>query len=290
METEIKKWKILQIEPEEYILLSSENNIQKIKGKNSRAIIDVLDAMQSNSNIIEAKNKLLTSYEEDFINDVIEWLEYNKFIIKSESKSLKKINIIGEFSKNEDFLLDFLKNLPVGIIVNKVFNLSKSTDIFIDKDDNVITLLVAPFWYNKENIKKISKLIIETKTDFLHVEIFNNGIALGPLMNSSKGTVCLNCIEKRKIFNFSNPTLILENIIKKDVVSFNELNVLELGNFKLNKAFIYNELEKIILNDNKSLYNKSVFIDYNKYENNFFKVIKTPDCEICNSNVIYNPL
>lgn len=282
------KWKIFQTDKLEYILLSSGNNSQKIKGNNASEIVDVLNEIQSNDSFQFAEKRLKQKYEDEFINNVLEWLEFNRFIKRENTTQVHNINIIGEFSADETLLKDFINNLPSGINVNHYVNLSKTKHIEVLEGQT--TLLIAPFWHNEKNILAISELIIDSKDDFLYVELYNNGLTLGPLLNSSKGTACLNCIEKRKLFNSSNPTLILENIINKEMLNENILNAFEIGNFTYNKIFIYNELEKILFNKNKSLYSKSLFMDLHKYENNEIKVLKTPNCQICNPHTIYNPL
>ncbi len=282
------KWKIFQTDKLEYILLSSGNNSQKIKGNNASEIVDVLNEIQSNDSFQHAEKRLKEKYEEEFISNVLEWLEFNRFIKIEQTSKVHNINVIGEFSEDETLIKDFINNLPSGINVNHYVNLSKTKNIEILEGQT--TLLIAPFWHNEKNILAISELIIDSKDDFFYVELYNNGLTLGPLLNSSKGTACLNCIEKRKLFNSSNPTLILENIINREMLNENVLNVFEIGNFAYNKIFIYNELEKILFNKNKALYNKSLFMDLHKYENNEIKVLKTPNCQICNPQIIYNPL
>lgn len=282
------KWKIFQTDKLEYILLSSGCNSQKIKGNNASEIVDVLSEIQSSDCFQKSYNKLKERYDHELIVNILEWLEYNKFIKKSNATAVHNINIIGEFSEDETLLKDFIQNLPLGISVNNYVNLSKSPEIKIEKGQ--MTLLVAPFWYNEKNIIAISELIKDSQDDFLYIELYNNGLTLGPLLNSVKGTACLNCIEKRKLFNSSKPALILENIINKEMLQENILNVLEIGNFEYNKVFIYNELEKILLKANKSSYNKSLFLDLFKYENYEFMVLKAPNCQVCNPYTIYNPL
>ncbi|MGQ7854393.1 hypothetical protein ACUN24_09100 [Pedobacter sp. WC2501] len=283
-----EKWKIFQTEELEYILLSSGFNSQKIKGNNAPGIVEILSEIQSNHSFQEAKLKLKTKYDDEFIENVLEWLEYNKFIDNIRTKEIVYINIIGEFSDQEESIIDFINNLPDGIEVNHYVNLSETKNITIKEGQT--TLLIAPFWHNQETIIAISELMMESEDDFFYVELYNNGLALGPLLNSSKGTACLNCIEKRKIFNSSNPALILENIINKGIKNENLVNVLQIGHSKTNNVLIYNELEKILLKQNKSAYNKSIFIDLDKYENSQFRIIKAPNCEVCNPKIIYNPL
>lgn len=283
-----EKWKIFQTAMFEYILLSNGKNSQKIKGNNATEIVDVLNELQVNKSFQSAEIELRKKYNIDFIENVIEWLEFNHFLKRVDDNVSKNINLVGEFSDDEELLADFIANLPIGITVNNYVNLSKTQNVELIEGQT--TLLIAPFWYNEKNIIKISELMINSEDDFFYIELYGNGLTIGPLLNGSKGTACLNCIEKRKLFNSSNPSLILENIINKDVINENTVNVLEIGHYSFNKTFIYNELEKILLNNNKSLYNKSLFMDFNKYENHEFKVIKTPNCVVCNPQTIFNPL
>jgi hypothetical protein len=283
-----EKWKIFQTDEFEYILLFNGKNSQKIKGKNSTGIVDVLNELQISDSFQKAEIELKKKFDVEFINNVIEWLEFNHFIKHENDNVVKNINLVGEFSEDEKLLSDFIANLPTGIIVNNYINLSKTKKIELIKGQT--TLLIAPFWYNEKNIIKISELMVNSKDDFFYIELYGNGLTIGPLLNSSKGTACLNCIEKRKLFNSSNPTLIVENIINKEIINENIVNVFEIGHYSFNKTFIYNELVKILLNNNKSLYNKSLFMDFNKYENHEFKVIKTPNCRVCNPQTIFNPL
>lgn len=282
------KWKIFQTDQLEYILLSNGNNSQKIKGNNAIQIVDVIDEIQNSSSHTDAKANLKTRYDENTVTNIFEWLSFNKFLNDDKQTGQVGLNIIGEFSNDEKLLRNFINTLPTELSVKSYVNLSKTNKVEIIK--GFPTLLIAPFWHKQENINTIAKLMVESGDDFLYVELYNNGVSLGPLLNSSKGTACLSCIEKRKLFNTSNPTLILENIIDKNILTENKLSVFEIGHFDSNKIFIYNELKKLICEKNKSMYSKSVFIDLNKYENSQFRVIKTPNCEMCNPQIIYNPL
>jgi len=283
-----EKWKIFQTDKFEYILLASGKNSQKIKGKNATEIVDVLNELQIKDSFQEAIIELKKKFDVEFINNIIEWLEFNNFVERVNDNVAKKINLIGEFSEDERLLSDFITNLPIGLTVNNYVNLSKTKKIELIKGQT--TLLIAPFWYNEKNILKVSDLMINSEDDFFYIELYCNGLTIGPLLNSSKGTACLNCIETRKLFNSSNPSLIIENIISKELINENTINVLEIGHYSFNKTFIYNELVKILLNNNKSLYSKSLFMDFNKYENFEFKVIKAPNCIVCNPQAIFNPL
>lgn len=109
-------------------------------------------------------------------------------------------------------------------------------------------------------------------------------------MNLSKGTVCLQCIEERRIFNFQRPDIVVENLLNKGKKNYNSVDVLGIGQYDLNKTFIYNELKKILLQGNKGLYNKAVFIDFHRYASQFFYVVKSPNCSFCNQLTVYNPL
>ena len=206
----------------------------------------------------------------------------------ADAKNLK-INIVGEFGNENSFIDEFKQSLPNNITINKIYDLS-NLKILKDFEESFFTLIIAPLYYNKYNIELISNLQIKSKSDFLYVEIYNNGILIGPLMNSQKETVCLNCIEKRRVFNATNPKIIIDNLVEKEPKLISNNNVFQIGNFNINCAFIYNEINKILSQNIKTLYNKSIFIDFNKYDNQFFELMKAPNCEICNNLTIYNPL
>lgn len=286
------KWKIIQTNLDEYILLSDSNTIKKIKGKNATDIITVLDALQNNKSVKEIENILqLPSFHAGMVEDILDWLAFNKFIYL-KSKSNMNINIIGEFGEENLKLTHFIESLPNDISIDTIYNLSKKDiELIPEKQVNIpLTLLIAPFFYNSINIQKICRLQQQSNSDFLFIELFNNGILLGPLMNSSKDTVCLNCIETRRLFNVSNPDLVIENIIDRKTSTDNSISVFDIGNFELNKVFIYNELSRAVERYGSNLYNKSIFIDFNNFENQHFNVYRTPNCDVCNPIIIYNPL
>jgi bacteriocin biosynthesis cyclodehydratase domain-containing protein len=282
-------WKIIQSDNNEYILLSDSDIIKKIKGKNSHDIVSVLLSLQKDTTNVKIREKIsIENFEKEYINDIIEWLKHNHFI-EEQNISTSKINIIGEFGDDNFLLNEFIDYLKPKIEVNKIFNLSENNNLLEFKYD-FLTLLIGPFFYNQDNIKKISELQEDKNIDFLYTEIYQNGILLGPLMNLEKETACLNCLKIRRVFNTSTPSIIIENLIKKNNVSITNNNVFEIGDFNINKVFIYNELKNIITNSNKKLYNKSIFIDFNKYQNQYFNITKAPNCNFCVDKTIYNPL
>lgn len=290
-----KKWKIIQMNPEEYLLFLDSNTIKKIKGKHAPTIIAVLTLLQEEKEV----DQLLTEegipfLEQNIIADSIAWLTVNK-IITTDSEDIKPFNLtlIGEFGSDLALLTRFITGLPKPIRVSTVCNLSDETyERLAEEKENTtdLTLLLGPYFYQADTIQKISLLQKTKMSDFLFVEMYENGIVLGPLMNSSKDTVCLACIEKRKIFNTTQPDLLLDHIWNTKTTKTHPISIFEIGSFQVNTAFIYNELYKIVVNKNKSLYNRAVFIDFNRYDNQCFNVLKTPGCEFCNPISIYNPL
>lgn len=283
------KWKVIQSDIDEFILLSDSLNIQKLKGKNAQDIVSVLLYMQGDT----TSTKMLTEFtikhfEIEYIEDIKEWLVFNNFLSKSSVEPIK-MNIIGEFGDNLKLLDEFIISLPINYSINKVHNLSISHTIE-DFDPSTFTLLLAPFYYNQDIIKQLGNIQTNSKNDFLLIEMFQNGIGIGPLMNLNLDTVCINCIEKRRIFNYNTPKVIIENILEKKGNEVNLNSVFQIGNFNINCNFIYNELFKYSNKTSTHLYNKSIFIDFNRYENQSYDILKVPHCEICNSTIIYNPL
>ena len=283
------KWKVIQSEIDEFILLSDSLNIQKLKGKNAHDIVSVLLYLQGDT----TTTKILTEFpikhfEIEYIENIKEWLTFNKFLSKCSIEPIK-MNIIGEFGNDSKLLDEFIKKLPDNFSSNKIHNLSlfQKIDNF---DQSAFTLLIAPFFYNQTIITQLGEIQLNTKNDFLFIELFQNGIAIGPLMNLERDTVCINCIEKRRIFNYISPKIIIDNLLEKENQAINLNNVFEIGNFSINCNFIYNELLKYANKVNNHLYNKSVFIDFNRYENQSYDILKVPHCEICNNTIIYNPL
>lgn len=289
MKYKSKNWNIIQADVNEFILLSDSNTIKKIKGKNSSDIVSVLLNIQNSETKIEFKEIfLIDSFEKKYTSDITDWLLFNNFI-HIENTLEQKINIIGEFGNNEDFIPKLVNKFPKNITLNKLYNLS-NTNILDNYNDNVFTLIIAPLYYNANNVKIISEIQFKSQNDFLYVELYENGILVGPLMNSQKETVCLNCIEKRRVFNATNPNIIIENLISKDDKSIVINNIFDIGDFDINCAFIINEIQKILFYNKKTMYNKSIFIDFANYENQLFEIMKAPNCEICNNLTTYNPL
>lgn len=289
MKYKSKNWNIKQSDVNEFILLSDSNTIKKIKGKNASDIISVLLNIQNSETKIEFKEIfLIDRFEKKYTSDITDWLLFNNFIY-IENTLEQKINIVGEFGNDKNLVAKLVNKFPKNITINKLYNLS-NTNILDNYNENVFTLIIAPFYYNANNVKIISELQLKSQSDFLYVELYENGILVGPLMNSQKETVCLNCIEKRRVFNATNPDIIIENLISKDDKSIIINNIFEIGNFDINCAFIINEIQKILFFNKKTMYNKSIFIDYANYENQLFELMKAPNCEICNNLTVYNPL
>ncbi|GEM55587.1 hypothetical protein B0A58_15460 [Flavobacterium branchiophilum NBRC 15030 = ATCC 35035] len=289
MEIIIKNWKIYKNNEEQYILSSNGDITQRLAGEHAYSIATVLKVIQKHKSLNVAKAELMNEFEEIVIDNIFEWLEYNNFYSLNRSNSSYKINFIGEFSYKSKKLEQLIEALPENLKLGKIINLSiENTDLTIEK--NCFNILVAPFWFNKKNINSISQQMIKSGEDFLYVEFYNNGISLGPLMNTSKGTPCLNCVNKRKLYNISNPKVIIENLIDTNNIDFNQIDVFENGNAKINSSLIINELNKILFQKSKMLYNKSIFFDFQNYSSQYFVVNKVPNCEVCNPNVTYNPL
>lgn len=170
MKKNIITWKIIQSDNNEYILLSDSDIIKKIKGENSHDIVNVLLNLQEDTTNVNIRKKIsIENFEKEYINDIIDWLKHNHFI-EEQNFSTSKINIIGEFGNNNILLNEFIDYLKPKIEVNKIFNLSIENK-FLEFEHNYLTLLIGPFFYNQDNIKKISRLQEDKNIDFLYTEI-----------------------------------------------------------------------------------------------------------------------
>lgn len=288
------KWKIIQLDSEEYLLLSDSSTIKKIKGQQASELIAVLSFIQEQKTL----DALVLDQCPDFLQqdkkeELLSWLVENKLLPPPTTEQKNYcIDIIGEFGHDIQQVSAFIKGLPESIHVSTVYNLSDSLCPEFDQTREAIslTLLIGPYFYNASTIAKISAFQMTQSSDFLFVEFYENGILLGPLMNSAKDTVCLHCVETRKLFNASNPEVIMEHIWEKKRLQEHVMSVFDIGSFALYSAFVYNELKKVLFRKNKTLYNKAAFIDFNRYNNQFFRVLKSPACSICSNLAIYNPL
>lgn len=288
------KWKIIQLDPEEYILLSDSSTIKKIKGQQASDLIAVLRSIQEQKTMDAlVLDQCSTFLQQDKKEELFSWLVENKLLAPHTTKQETYfIDIIGEFGHDLQQISAFCKGLPESIRVSTVYNLSDPLcpEFKKTKEDVALTLLIGPYFYNASNVAKISAFQATQSSDFLFVEFYENGILLGPLMNSAKDTVCLTCVETRKLFNTCNPQLIMEHIWEKDRMQEYVVSVFDIGSFSLYASFVYNELNKILFRNTKTLYNKATFIDFNRYNNQFFQVLKSPSCSICSNVTIYNPL
>ena len=288
------KWKIIQVNPEEYVLLSDSSTIKKIKGQQACDLIAVLRAVQEKNSIDSlVLDRCLSFLQQDRKEDLLSWLIENELIaphtIKQESYF---IDIIGEFGHDLQGISAFVAGLPESICVSNLYNLSDTPCPDFDEasDNKALTLLIGPYFYNASTVAKISALQKNVSTDFLFVEFYANGMLIGPLMNSAKDTVCLSCVETRKLFNALNPEVLMEQIWEQERIQDHVISVFDIGSFGVYSSFVYNELKKVLFRNNKMLYNKATFIDFNRYNNQFFRVLKSPSCSICSNLALYNPL
>jgi len=289
-----KKWKIIQTNPKEYILLSDSNSIKKITGKDAPDMIAVLALVQEQlpipPDLLLSDTSILP---QNRVEELLSWLTLHQFVIPNmELNTPLYLDIIGEFGTDLTLLDAFITGLPEQIKVSTVYNLSREEQPEFQSSEHpvALTLLIGPYFYNTTTIQHISAWQQTKSSDFLFVELYENGLLLGPLMNSHKGTVCLNCIETRKIFNTTTPDVLIDHLWDIKRIKDHALSVLEIGAFTINAALLYNELYKIIVQCDKSLYNKAVFIDFNRYHNQYFSVLSSPSCEFCANLAIYNPL
>lgn len=278
--------KIFKASTDEFILTNKEGEFNKLKGKHAEKIVEVLKQYQITTNQEEIYNNLINKIDIGFINSAISWLITNGFIEIETTPISKNIVFIGD-------LLD--KDGKIKHLLSDNFNivdvLSKSTLKNYDAKTIDLVVIVGPLWYDKSFIDAIATFMNNfCHVDFLYIETHRNGITLGPLMNLDKNTLCLNCLYQRKISNSFQPDVIIETIFKEEIEPVNRVATLDIGNFKIHQAFITNELIKILDLGVKNLYNKSVFIDYLSYHNQYFKVLKANNCKVCNEVILYNPL
>ena len=288
------KWKIIQTDAEEFILLSDSTNIKKIRGKSAPELVAVLASIQEDIPLSSFVFDHCPSFlQESKREDLFSWLVENKFVqLDTAVETPLYIDLIGEFGRDHPLLTTFIEGLPDSIQVSSIYNVSDQSTLEFktQRKEVALTLLIGPYFYKAKTIEAISVFQQNSDSDFLFVEIYENGLLLGPLMNSTKDTVCLSCVETRKIFNLSNPDLLINHLWTKERLEEHPMCVLDIGTFAIHTSFIYNELQRILLRNNRVLYDKGMFIDFNQYHNQFFRVLKSPSCEICSPLTFYNPL
>ncbi|MGQ8868419.1 hypothetical protein [Myroides sp. TSA_177.3] len=289
-----KKWKIIQTHPTEYILLSDSNSIKKITGKDTSDIITVLRLAQEQLPIPPYLPLSDTSIlQQNRVEELRSWLTLHQFITTDTKLNTPLyLDIIGEFGTDLTLLHTFIAGLPEQIKVSTIYNLSleEQPKFQISEHPVALTLLVGPYFYNTTTIRHISAWQQMSSSDFLFVELYENGLLLGPLMNSRKGTVCLNCIEARKVFNTTASAVFIDHFWDIERIKDHAIPVWEIGTFSIATSFIYNELYKIMVQCDKALYNKAIFLDFNRYHNQYFTVLSSPSCEFCMNLSIYNAL
>lgn len=280
-------FKIYKVNNSEYIVTSEEGRINKIKGNHAENLVEILKTFQIFRDFELVKEKLIKSIDNEFIDTGFNWLISNNFISPIVSIETKKIIFFGEFNNDFSYLNEIESSLNSNIKIKNIIDLS-NTYFSIDNDVDLVVLF-GPLWYDKNIILQIAEFMKNLKVDFLYIEPLQNGIIIGPLMNVGLNTLCINCLYKRKLVNSYSPNIIVENMVES-LINHNNINILEIGNFKIHKSFIINEIEKNLIYVYKGLYNKSILIDYLNYNNQFFQTLKTIDCEVCSNYNDYNPL
>ena len=288
----MNKYKIFKVNSSEFVLTSEEGEMNKLKGNQVGDIVNILKDYQETSDLELTKKHLIekVSYSSEFVDMGFNWLQTNKFIdLSTKNDRQKTIIFIGEFNDNLEKVNDLKKSLSKSISTSNIIDIGSLNDSDLNLDADLIVLF-GPLWYNHSKIKRIATIMKKSSKDFLYIEPYKNGITIGPLMNLDMNTLCINCLYKRKLANNFNPDLIIENMYLDTNEHLNNVNVLDIGNYTVNKSFILNEIEKTLIGNQKYLYGKALFIDYLHYQNQSFKALKVSDCGICKTNNIYNPL
>lgn len=269
MKIRSKNWEIFKSNFNEYILISG-NEVRKISGESSVDIISRLDFIQSVNNKLDDVSKNL--------NAIDEWLLENRFI---DYINDSKYSIFFHLDKNFK-LVDTIKA-----------NLTKSLINVQDNYDNVdLEIMIVYDTFNKIQFYKLNEVLFKRKkSNFLFIELNENSITLGPLINIEKGTCCLKCIYKRKLYNRNMPYIMLEKINKLNDIQ-NNISIDELLTdlrLKMYSAFISNEIESILKYDSSKLFSRAISIDMTTYNSDYSEVMTVPNCE-CNRISVYNPI
>lgn len=191
-------WKVYQQSQNEFILLSDSDNIKKVKGNSANDIISVLLNHQAKS-IDSTLDSNYTSIDlsKDYIESIEAWLEQNQLIDTLDyDKEIQNINVIANFGGQPQSSTPLKSKLgDYNINLKNAYDISNLTSI----DNSLFTVVIGPLYYDSDVIDTISDFQRNLNNDILYIELYNNGISLGPLMNPKKGTVCLKCIESRRV-------------------------------------------------------------------------------------------
>lgn len=216
---------------------------------------------------------------------LLEWLIQNGILTEDiNSKDVEIINI-GVLGVGENSSLEIEKKLNE-FLDNSNYSFKYSKDVF---NSNLI-LLFSPI-LNKELNYTILEEIYKSKIPHIYADLSLNSISVGPAIIPDIKMHCMKCFFKRRISNTKRPKQYLD-FFNLDIESSYIENISNYSYFNTLVEVLSNEIYNLLKTEWEygDIIGKSKTINFLSNEFNVSRILKTPDCDICNERYIVRPV
>lgn len=262
-------------------LSKGDHQLIQVSGEQVLIVAEILKRLKSepNSDIIFEKVKSKIDNDKELFVQIIDWLISNEIVVPIKASS-SGTTTVGFFSTSEN--IDSLSK-----ILNQ--RLSKFRWIGIESLDAAMsgtTLIVvfAPIFKDYDCFLQLNEKAYKAGVTLFHISVDNSSFTLGPISEPISKSPCLQCYAKRKIVNFENPEKYLSFVESFNESSLHLFDITKTPYFEAVLNYLDIELSKYLVAGGKysSLIGRSVTFDNFDFQVSRARVLKIPDCNVCN--------
>jgi molybdopterin/thiamine biosynthesis adenylyltransferase len=280
-------------------LTRADDNLIKITGKNKEILEQIIGSFSQTEDIEEAFLKAGNSVDKGFFLQAVGWLKENQILVNGDRKRQEaqniKIALYGDFADEAEVSEKLISKLNTEFLDYSLGSFSRSSqndfsvDTFLKGID--IILLFSPLYNDSEVIDLINRNAYKKNIPVFHAGLDNTTAILGPIVDPSLLTPCIDCYEKRRFSNLDNADGFWNFITIKGKRKIHSANITHNRIFPVFAELISKELSNFWSEGAafSPLLSRSIKFDLVNYEIIKSKILRVNSCDVCNKQTVYAP-
>jgi hypothetical protein len=169
-------------------ITDGDHNLIEVSGEQVPVIVQILECLLRKEKLDDTFSQVshLVDNDQDFFNEIIDWLVENKILLRPINQPKKIINIFFKNIKSATARKEFVN------ILNEEC-LTASYKICEDIQEANLVLYFAPIFEDYSSFVLLNEFAYKNNINILHIGIDRASFTLGPLVVPKQKTPCLRC-------------------------------------------------------------------------------------------------
>ncbi len=258
---------------------SGDHNLAEISGADVAIVEEVLTGLAANEPLHCIFERLKATHEDDldYFNEILAWLLEQNIVQTETTVAMKPVpTFLHAPYLPESARADLLAALT-----------SYGTQAYClapTYQEAAFILLLAPAFEYQAALQRLNQYAYQHDIPVCHVGVDTGTFTIGPLVSPGLRTPCLSCYLRRKLANLKNPEKTLTFIQHANKTRLTTADPRRNPYLRIALTHLAVELDSFFKYDRQfsPLLSTSVTFEHFAYQLTKSKVLRVPDCSVCN--------